>query len=108
MNGTSTSAGSTSTSGGKSSTSGGGTLTPATSTDSVELKGGYHRPLLTIEDVRNDFKLSYVGALDFTRVQKTHPKPKWNVPKEAIYDWKKVPKGWTRMDDDVDRKLVCR
>lgn len=85
--------------------------TPATSdeSDNDQRSHGERRPgskeLTTVAEVLEDFKVSYVGTLDFDQPE-TPSKPRWKIPKKPIIDIKKVPKGWTPIDRGVDQKWV--
>jgi hypothetical protein len=74
----------------------------ATSDESDDDGGRFPpKPLTSVHQVLEDFKVSYVGTLRFDEPE-IFPKGKWNVPKKPIHDITKVPKGWSPIDYGID------
>ncbi|KAJ5761433.1 hypothetical protein N7533_003472 [Penicillium manginii] len=74
----------------------------ATSDESDDDGGRFPpKPLTSVHQVLEDFKVSYVGTLRFDEPE-IFPKGKWKVPKKPIHDITKVPKGWSPIDYGID------
>lgn len=82
--------------------------TPATSegerSEDEPGRSFYYKDLKTIDDVLEDFKVSYVGTLNFDEPENVSPPPAYEIPERPVYREEDIPKGWTPIDNGIDKK----